>query len=226
MPPKRPLSSSANSDRSPKRVHAVPDEDEESLDAILARINEQEESERLAQQLHEQWNGSLTNESTSHAQNPGSSSQAVIVIDDSFETDEAFAHRLAGEWDQTRDNDDDSDDDVVFVGSSVPTFPPAAVTKPSSSKLKGKATARFPSKPVQEQPPVDETLAFHRELFTNSRSCTKCGKIVEAPRGLVCIGYFTKTALNNYEIPITGDLLAPSTTTEFAFSSSCILLRM
>ena len=87
MPSKRSLSPSAtHSIRSPKRVHAVPDDEEESLEDILARIKQQEDSERLAKQLHEQWNGSVTNEileSSSHARRPGTSSQAAIVIDDS-----------------------------------------------------------------------------------------------------------------------------------------------
>ncbi|KAK7695095.1 hypothetical protein QCA50_002285 [Cerrena zonata] len=75
--------------------------------------------------------------------------------------------------------------DVVFVGSSTPLPVQPVVAKPSSSKLKGKGKAQVSNKPVQEQPPADETLSTHRELFTKSRNCTKCGKIVESPRGLV-----------------------------------------
>ena len=202
MPSKRSLSPSAtHSIRSPKRVHAVPDDEEESLEDILARIKQQEDSERLAKQLHEQWNGSVTNESSSHAHRPGTSSQAAIVIDDSFESDEALAHRLAAEWDQGAD----ADNDVVFVGSSAP-LPAARVIAAESSvskvnKDKGKTRASQPippSQPAQEQPPVDETLAIHRELFTKSRNCTKCGKSIQSPRGLVCIGYLRRTdPLNN-----------------------------
>jgi hypothetical protein len=94
-PRKRKLPTANGPDKAPKRSRKSPsptgsevivlEDDEEDLDAILAHIKEQEESEQLARRLQEEWNG------TSSVEDP-------IVVDGNMENDEALARKLAQEW--------------------------------------------------------------------------------------------------------------------------------
>lgn len=96
---KRKAPSKGNSRSSSKRARkstavsseivVLDDGSEDDLETILARINEQEESERLAKALHGEWNqpsGSLCPHGSGGAAN--------------LEDDEALARRLAKEWEQ------------------------------------------------------------------------------------------------------------------------------
>ena len=64
---KRRLSTDPASNRSPKKATTTPvvtDEDEDSLEAILAQIKAHEESEALARKLQEEWNNTKVNVET------------------------------------------------------------------------------------------------------------------------------------------------------------------
>ncbi|KAI0828834.1 hypothetical protein BC628DRAFT_1408922 [Trametes gibbosa] len=153
---KRPLSPEVPSTQRTraKRVATVcvPDDDEDSLDDILAQIKAQEESEELARKLQAEWNApGPSRQSTAVG---GSAPCDVIVIsDDELEDDEAMARRLATEW---------------GVEDDVPRRPPStSYGDPSPSK--GKASSD--DDPI---PSPMSVLEQYRELFIGERACL-CG---------------------------------------------------
>ncbi|CAL1694625.1 unnamed protein product [Somion occarium] len=176
MTRKRRLSDCTGPEKAAKRVHQAADEEEEPLDSILARIQEQEQSEQLARQLHQQWNDS------SNGEGSGSSRRDVISVDDSYESDEALARRLASEWNE-------QDDDIIVL--DVPTASPSSLQDQVKSGSSIGITSASPSGRASQGPPEDAVdsadveLEQHREVFVRIRQCTKCGKDVESPRGHV-----------------------------------------
>lgn len=141
---------------------------EEDLDSILARIKQQEDSEALARQFEAEWNDSADVPKVGN----GSDWQTdVIVIPDDGEEESAeeMARRLAREW--------GGQDSRI-----IPSQPES-----SSSRLTPIMTKTRPSSFPGLDTPPDEKLLEYRDLFTQERSCPKCIKTVESPRGLVCL---------------------------------------
>ncbi|OSX67171.1 hypothetical protein POSPLADRAFT_1129859 [Postia placenta MAD-698-R-SB12] len=73
-------------------------DEEEPLEAILAQIQAQDESEVLARQLQDEWN----NVPSASGSNDGKIEREAVTIDD--EDDEALARRLAKEWEELDKN--------------------------------------------------------------------------------------------------------------------------
>ncbi|TCD71146.1 hypothetical protein EIP91_012094 [Steccherinum ochraceum] len=152
-------------------------DDDEPLDSIMARIQEQERSEALARQLNEELNGAGT---PGPAQPSGSTlqHQDEDVIARNGEDDEALARRLAAEWDQ------EGQADVMDVDEPS--------SSASGSKGKSRELPRLTG-PDHSSPHIanglhsstEEVLLQHRGVFTASRKCSKCGKDVDTPRGFV-----------------------------------------
>jgi hypothetical protein len=158
---------------------AIAIDEDEDLDAILARIKEQEESEKLALKLQDEWNHS-------------SGSGDIVLSDEPAESDEALARRLAKEWGNQVDGDidpipgpsniaerDQGFDDIVEISKPVgPQTRPSELTRPSYSRSKTYST-------LAEGGTPDTKLSQFRDLFTANKKCTKCGKAVKSPRGHV-----------------------------------------
>ena len=142
---------------------------EEDLDSILARIKQQEESEALARQLDAEWNNSVDVSKVSKG-NDWQTDVIVIPDDGEEENDEEMARRLAREW-------GGQDSRII---PSQPESSSSRLVTPILTKM------RPSSLPGLDAPP-DEKLLEHRDLFTQERSCPKCFKVVESPRGLVCL---------------------------------------
>ncbi|KAJ7292799.1 hypothetical protein C8J57DRAFT_1267123 [Mycena rebaudengoi] len=140
----------------PKQEIIPLDDDGEDLESILARIKESEESERLARKMQSEWSS------------PGpSAAHDVIDVDD----DATLARCLADEWAwESEDN-----------AKPVETFDVDAWEPPTKHSLVKKAT---PSSTADGVTP-DAQLSEFRSFFTTERSCSKCGKTVESPRGFV-----------------------------------------
>jgi hypothetical protein len=143
---------------------AIVDEDND-LEAILAQIKEQEESERLAKRVQDQWNNSPAD-----------------VVDETTDSDEALARRLAKEWASQVDADgdpiagpshlpDNGKGSDGFVGISTPAGPSRQQSRAFSSSL--------------EEDTPDTKLSGFRDFFTAKKKCTNCGKLVKSPRGHV-----------------------------------------
>src|SRR5882757_1208536 len=77
---------------------AIVDEDND-LEVILAQIKEQEESEKLAKRVQDEWNHSPAD-----------------VVDETTDSDEALARRLAKEW----TGEVDADGDPIAGPSHLP----------------------------------------------------------------------------------------------------------
>jgi hypothetical protein len=191
-PKRKPSSSPNRADRKKTRSNHEPDivvgdaflnppekiiysvDDEDDLAAIVARIKEQEESEALARQLQHVWNGA--NASTDAAGPNGTNND--LLTDDNGEddgSDEAMARRLALEWeleDQTIKNASTSSNSVYNPPISLPS---------SASGEQSFSTCLLPD---DDDPPDVKLLQF-RDFFTGTRTCTKCKKPVESPRGEV-----------------------------------------
>lgn len=154
-------------------------DENESLESIVARIEEQERSEALAKQLSRQLNGEGGPSQPPH---PGVATDDVIALDD--EDDEALARRLAEEWAQ---------EDEMLVDEPLPA-------NDISDKGKVKETLRSTTRATVRTPisvqhsagsnseagcGVESSLQTHKEVFVLTRPCTKCGKDVVSPRGYV-----------------------------------------
>jgi hypothetical protein len=108
MPPKsnQKRVHSPDNKRAQKRARVSPapdvividdDGDDEELVKVLARIEEQEKSEKLAKELSQQWNGQgVFTESEALKGGASSSSLDVNTVDQ----DEALARRLQKEWEE------------------------------------------------------------------------------------------------------------------------------
>lgn len=178
MPMKRPLSPCERDDKSAKRraIEPVIDYDDD-LEAILAQIKQQEESEALARKLQEEWNNepNLGERSGTHQGGPYS---PITVEDETtdviLENDEALARRLAFEWDR--------EDNTLAENAVSGTL---SAVQPTESH--GQPFADFKQK--NKAPPSDETpdivLKRYRSFFVGARHCTNCGHDIPSPRGFV-----------------------------------------
>lgn len=156
-------------------TQSLDDDDEDSIESILAQIKAQEESEALARKLQQEWNlakstsGPSTSRVSAQAPRPSTSYDAgdnVIEISDDEdvpENDEEMARRLAREW--------GTDSEVQIL---------SRLGGASSENDKGKSK----SAPVSQLPPlakIDEC----RDIFVGDKSCSSCGAKVASPRGHV-----------------------------------------
>lgn len=148
---------------------------EEDIDEIIARINEQEESEKLAHQLQAEWDTNTDAVTKTKTKTVINVDQDFIVIDDD-EDDEAMAHRLAREEEYQ---------DVEYI-------PPPTSAASSSRLVPAKQRTVISSKTQKAATPPDTNLLDHRSLFTLQRNCTKCNKAVDSPRGFVSFDRATK----------------------------------
>ena len=160
---------------------------EEDLQSILRRIREQEEkdSEDLARKLQKEFDELPEDKaiySVEHREEAGSAGDRAGPSA-SIEDDEALARRLALEWEQL-----DAAESVPLDSSSGAID--GGISYPVTSNTH---MSRFPPmKPFQPVPAFltrvtdpEKDLLQYRELFTQSRSCTKCNKSVASPRGQV-----------------------------------------
>lgn len=133
--------------------------EEEPLEAILAQIQAQDESEVLARQLQDEWN----NVPSASGSNDGKIEREAVTIDD--EDDEALARRLAKEWEELDKNTSKGESSAA-----------ASHAGSSRSKDKGRSTSGsdVPTSRLRE----DETL------FTGGKTCS-CGADIPSSRGFV-----------------------------------------
>lgn len=207
MAKKRRASPVRDADASPPKRRArqrdvvvVPDSDEEPLDDILAKIKAQEESEALASRL------------ASASQTYGETSQMgqrtqdePMVTDDTVESDEALARRLAAEWAA-------EEAELVVPIESQPSVPgssrrASAAAGPSTSDGGGIAANDCATDTVP-----DVKLRTHEELFVGTRKCTKCNVDVASPRGYVRAlyhGYSLYYDIMEYQVTFTSGQLPP-----------------
>lgn len=157
------------------------DNDDDDLKDALALIKAQEDSERLAKQLQDEYNQPVAS---------GSHSEPIDVDDDA-----AMARRLAEEWAHEEDmpmivEDASSDIEILpapIVGSSKPTSVLDAAAK-SSRTVDFRLTAdSSQSSKIYAAPSIrpDEGLASFKDVFIRTRDCTKCNKRVKSARGCV-----------------------------------------
>lgn len=173
-PPKRACSPISSPRKRSKQAATPEDDDEDSLESILAQIKAQEESEALAKQLHDEWNA--PGPSSSRASKGrraarvarGHNDAAVDVIeisddDDKPEDDEAMAHRLAREWES---------DGIAVLEPSAST----SQSVPRATRTQNSITS--------SDVPYISKLEQHRDLFTGEKTCS-CGAKLASPRGHV-----------------------------------------
>jgi hypothetical protein len=182
---KRPGSPSVSTQRAAKRGALAPatrdepivisDDEDDSVEIVLARIKEQEQSEALAKQLQDEWRREvLTNNlNLPIASSSRTQDDDVIMIDSGTEDDEAMARRLAKEWAQT--------------GSSSPSRSQETSKKQPCITSKGNSKGKSPEKSssVGQAHAPDEKLRECRGAFTADRECSKCGSLVQSPNGHV-----------------------------------------
>ena len=148
---------------------------EEDLSDILARIKEQEDSEAFARQLEAEWNNvpsTSANVSKGSQVVHGVERDVIVIPDNEQEDDEEMARRLAREWGEQDGRN----------------LPPQSVSSSSSASrcVPPKRRSSTGLSPPEAEMPPDEKLHEYKPLFTQGRSCTKCTKMVESPRGQVC----------------------------------------
>jgi len=164
-----------------RNIILVDDSEDNELDAILAQIKEQEESEQLAKRLQNEWNHS-------------SGSGDVVSSDAS---DEALARRLAQEWAEQVDDDDEpvrgasrpmeggrGSNDVVEIYESYDAQPTDSESHSSDPTGPSHQSSSRYSTLIGGGTP-DTTLLEFQDFFTANKECTKCGKAVKSPRGHV-----------------------------------------
>jgi len=200
---RRSLSPDQQSGRSSKRIRKAPvpepenviiiedsdhvehEADPDDLKEILAQIKEQEESEYLAKQLHNDFGV------------PSTSGSKDMPI----EIDAAMARQLVEEWalednavEMNREEIADSSDIEILPGPSnakVSNKPRHSENVPrnsgSSSSTPSKSADRKPYKLANIRP--DAALEPYKQFFTITRSCSKCSKDVKSPRGSVSMSH-------------------------------------
>ncbi|RPD64686.1 hypothetical protein L226DRAFT_497961 [Lentinus tigrinus ALCF2SS1-7] len=152
------------------------EDEEDDLASILEQIKAQEESEALARHLQEEWNASGPSSSGAPSNSGGATQDHTASVDfievsnggDQPEDDEAFARRLAQQWEAGV-----SDSDVGFIQL------PSSQTQTHSASEKGKAK----SDPSSAIPPIAR-LEQCRDLFVGEKTCA-CGAKLPSPRGHV-----------------------------------------
>ncbi|OCH95740.1 hypothetical protein OBBRIDRAFT_744889 [Obba rivulosa] len=165
---KRRISSSEGPSAKRRVTEAIviSDDEDESLEHILAQIKAQEESEALARRLQEEWNGAASDSTRAGSNLPGPSSAPAGCQED----DEALARRLAEEWEK--------EDGAAAAGSSAAATLREQPTL-NASNTKGKA----PYTSGADETP-DEALRQFQTVFTAMRKC-QCGHDIPSPRGYV-----------------------------------------
>lgn len=175
---KRQHSLSQSGEPSPKKhakevIVVRDDSDDESLEVILAKIKEQEQSEALAKQLQARWASGGEPSSSSHANH----SETIIIDDDDdimADNDEDLARRLAAKWaaeDEVAESQASSSQQLSFqssgLASSSRSLVPMDVDEDSDN---GTPNTRFRA---------------YENLFIATRQCTKCKTDITSPRGYV-----------------------------------------
>ncbi|KAI0652529.1 hypothetical protein C8Q79DRAFT_938107 [Trametes meyenii] len=148
------------------------DDDEDSLESILAQIKAHEESEALARRLQQEWNAPEPSSVQPKRSAPGGSAtrsrstpdDAIEILDDEQEDDEAVARRLAAQW--------ELEDAVSLNHSPQPAF--SMSTFKGKQKYSPEAATRSPA----------SVLETYKALFSGERNCL-CGVPVSSPRGHV-----------------------------------------
>jgi baculoviral IAP repeat-containing protein 6 len=150
---------------------------EEDLNSILLRIQQQEDSEALARQLEAEWNGSSSTSASAFMRvKQGKRNEIDVIVipeNDDEEDDEAMARRLSREWDEQDRRSQPSQ--PVSSSSQLDSPVPVETRRPINSL----------SAPTLDVPP-NEKLREYQSLFTQERSCPRCSKNVQSPRGQVC----------------------------------------
>jgi baculoviral IAP repeat-containing protein 6 len=150
------------------------DEDEESLETILAQIKEQDESEALAIRLQQEWNTA----DTSVASHPVASSSRlpdedeIMAIDLSDADDDEALTRLAEEWEEIP-----SDNDLTIISAPLK---PTLYGDSSRSKANN-----FDTSPLIDESAPDQKLRQCSEMFVSDRTCSICQTVLPSPRGHV-----------------------------------------
>jgi baculoviral IAP repeat-containing protein 6 len=161
--------------------------DPDDLKEILAQIKEQEESEHLAKQLHNDYGVPL------------SSGSKDMPID--LENDAAMARQLAEEWaledsalEMNHEEIADSSDIEILPGPSntkVSSQPRQTGNAPRNTGNSNSTSSMFPDrksyKLANTRP--DTALEPFKQTFTLTRNCSKCSKYVKSPRGSVSMSY-------------------------------------
>lgn len=183
----------------------VLDNDEDSLENILAQIKAQEDSEALARKLQDEWNAPVPcgrwqpTAGGSGSHNSSGPSDIIVISDDDAEDDQAMARRLAKEWD--------------LEDSVLQSHPLASSRRPSPPKDK----ARHSSSDTSPAPLPTSDLAQYRELFVGERSCS-CGFRMPTSRGLV--SQCATAAPGNFLLSFLGHVHdTDATSKSFAFTA-------
>jgi hypothetical protein len=177
---------SSKSSRFDAAFYDVPD-DEEDLASILEKIREQEESEALAKKLQQEFDGPQAAQVIDLTQGDDDTLANNEIGPSTREDDEAMAQRLAREW------------EVLDAAQAPPTKPVEELKVRNEETLVSTS-----SKSLRTQQPTNESrscapapmvnpvnpetdLSKHRDLFTRTKECTKCGNDVVPPRNLVSL---------------------------------------
>ncbi|THH19009.1 hypothetical protein EW146_g2092 [Bondarzewia mesenterica] len=171
-----------DTERSPKRSRREEsqlEEDEDDLEAILARIREQEESEALARKLQDEWNSADTTDATGFEMDHN----AIVIAEEDEDEDiqvvdgEALAKRQSSE-------DVKKGNRVSVASSSSSIKTRGRQFAVGQSAQPGPSRSVPLSSPGLNTPP-DIRLEQYVDLFTAKRSCSKCGSSLDSPRGFV-----------------------------------------
>lgn len=180
---KRRRSRSTDKPKKPKKL--TDDRDgEEDLDSILEKIRQQEESEALARKLQEEFDQPPNDRVRHLTESIGETSQGHTKSP-TIEDDEALARSLAHKWNQLDDSEPLSStlEKTEYVSQFSNAMhggldPPMFASQPAESFRSASGFLTLVTDPAQD-------LLRYRELFTQSRSCTKCKKSVASPRSQV-----------------------------------------
>ncbi|KAF8910063.1 hypothetical protein CPB84DRAFT_1937048 [Gymnopilus junonius] len=151
-----------------------PEIDEEMKD-ILAQIKAQEDSESLARRLQNEYSEPSSSSGSRHA---------PIVVED----DTALARKLAEEWSR-EDNEMDASTTVVDIEI---VSGPSHAEKQASRTITRFSDSEAPMNRSFTAVQPNEALESFKEVFTRTRSCSKCHEKVNSPRGCVM---FSETSL-------------------------------
>lgn len=212
MPAKRARSSSLPSERSHKR-HAPDviyiDDDEDDLQAILAQIKQQEESEALARRLQQEWAAEDANSTADAMEDVRMSSSSGPDDYPNVEDDETMARRLAAEW----------------AAEDAPER--VSIRKESSSHTQRDSSSSQNHKADRTNMTATEKLEFFREFFTGTRNCVECDHEVLSPRAFVSHAVSVGPNARLIERAInTGHIFRTCTSTQFDIAIACTLSKL
>ncbi|KAF9567848.1 hypothetical protein CPC08DRAFT_626320 [Agrocybe pediades] len=150
---------------SPSNGVGVDDEEDEEMKSIMAQIAAQEESERLARKLQNQYDSSFASGS--------GSKDAPIDLED----DAALARMLADEWAK----EDGASSDIEIVAG--PSQPKPQINNHRRTSID--VPKSVPTKYQELRIRPEQALQRFKELFTGTKACSKCKAEVKSPRGCV-----------------------------------------